>query len=581
MEKKLAGELSTEQQAGSADARLPPSQPDFERRVKEVIQAMDTGRDHQYESGKELDGVMTAFESITALYPDGILPHESITSQTSVNTDESFAIPSTPSIFGRLFSTQQSQFYAPRQVDRDFQPVIDEALIMTQMMLQQDDIVEASSESDSDGIDDDEEMVDILEHMAQVHEEDELDDLPIRQIPQLDGEGDNLSQPPKNKTLELLRRRLAKSSKTSRHSPRQQHQLEFSNRTPGLPSSNSQPNDALPEIYRMWSPIKANSRALFASPPVPLSPSAAKRAETSVSPLSHEKIEDLDVMIIDSSQVAEVKPTVILESMAPSRSDILKFLKDSTNVYYRDPYYGNEEDIPKKPKIFAGREIVVRGNRKEDFQFGASENVHISQEDAFMFSQASGIILDPRSTHSLRQDVDYWFPADLPPTRNQILHNLKTAPLASTTETVEKVTDLSQIDGPTLKDGNDFKFSAGTPESTSEAENERLTLFVMELHSNTPNEKLPDPAKCPIEAIFYSIYEQEAVMSLSRSITRPGCTTGVMMVGDKDHARKFGLRHLTIEYYCDEKQLLWAFLRKVNDYDPDFLLGYEIHFNSW
>ena len=143
------------------------------------------------------------------------------------------------------------------------------------------------------------------------------------------------------------------------------------------------------------------------------------------------------------------------------------------------------------------------------------------------------------------------------------------------------MTDLSQIDGPTLKDGNDFKFSAGTPESTSEAENERLTLFVMELHSNTPNEKLPDPAKCPIEAIFYSIYEQEAVMSLSRSITRPGCTTGVMMVGDKDHARKFGLRHLTIEYYCDEKQLLWAFLRKVNDYDPDFLLGYEIHFNSW
>jgi DNA polymerase zeta len=143
-------------------------------------------------------------------------------------------------------------------------------------------------------------------------------------------------------------------------------------------------------------------------------------------------------------------------------------------------------------------------------------------------------------------------------------------------ETKRSRARLSQIEGPTQKQG------AGS-NTTDQAVNHRhetqyMSVMSLEVHVNTTGDLAPDPVKDEVACVFWGIDLNSHDVGSS-----PTRTIGILVLGEPVDSRfcSVGGVQIDVEYEKDELDLLNRMVDIVREFDPDILVGYEVHNGSW
>ncbi|KAI8832558.1 hypothetical protein BJ741DRAFT_536049 [Chytriomyces cf. hyalinus JEL632] len=161
-----------------------------------------------------------------------------------------------------------------------------------------------------------------------------------------------------------------------------------------------------------------------------------------------------------------------------------------------------------------------------------------------------------------------------------------------------KARKSSQIEGPTQKNKFGYKYSQIQTE-VLDHELQHLVVMSVEIltHAMTESErllhglpklKLPDPKVNGILACFYCFQGQDERIGRANG-HRAGYHVGAILVEDEENppdSRRFpykfnGISGYAVQVVLNELELLQALVQKVREFDPDILLGYEVHKSSW
>ncbi|KAJ3232140.1 DNA polymerase zeta [Chytriomyces hyalinus] len=161
-----------------------------------------------------------------------------------------------------------------------------------------------------------------------------------------------------------------------------------------------------------------------------------------------------------------------------------------------------------------------------------------------------------------------------------------------------KARKSSQIEGPSQKNKFGYKYSQIQTE-VLDHELQHLVVMSVEIltHAMTESErllqglpklKLPDPKLNGILACFYCFQGHDERIGRANG-HRAGYHVGAILVEDEENppdSRRFpykfnGISGYAIQVASNELELLQALVQKVREFDPDILLGYEVHKSSW
>ncbi|KAL8283649.1 hypothetical protein RQP46_005444 [Phenoliferia psychrophenolica] len=233
-------------------------------------------------------------------------------------------------------------------------------------------------------------------------------------------------------------------------------------------------------------------------------------------------------------------------------------------VVYQQAYYSNPKDVPKHAKEYAGRSFKPPGDKIKD----APEFRHHGKPDVVVTAEpVSG---DQRRTNRK------WEWAAVPPTWKDTQSWLA----AENSSRKVYAAAAPQIEGPTQAP----KFIP-VKGAQSHHEKQHMSLLTMELQVNTRKSKegvnlRPDPNHDAIVAIFYCYQsENDDLEPNGRGDDR---VVGVIAVGDDSFKRRLGPTPYHVEVVADESELFLTFIAKVqNEWDPEIVAGYEVHYASW
>lgn len=580
---------------------------------------------------------MTLFQSVTALYPHDVLIDnsqghvntlqlESLSSDIGTPVSESIlaelskrdkyfeSISSIPDDDPQNLAAHQSFHDMSSQLARSshdhFQNLadseiynnidIDENIVRTQRIKfddahkearrigsQPEDILlsesgdEEHSEEEDEGNDD--EFVDILRMMAEkpLNSENlmDIDEDSIKSSPNVAFE--NSSPIPSQEMVEI-------SSELSMYTSKAAARVQSIIKQPDK-------DDLFPSICRMWSPTDI-SRELerpmfFYSPPRPTSPEDDPEAYSPLEPnyYSHDlSFEELSqkyksseaVKILKAKMWRRISGSSWLTPMllTPTKIWVEENSEKIICLQYRDPYFKDLKDLPERDTNFMGR--GTSKIRTGVLKFPSLEDLFsTSSKVSNQASQSCGVLITPEK-HLKNEEKGYFFsPTVCAPTRNQIIdfYSRKTKKVGTNIAKVRK--NVSQIDGPSLKDENDFKFSIDSSNNDQRAQCEYITLMTSEVHANGKGEKLADPMKDSVNLIVFSVYEDNDIFDDAGS---KKYHTGVIITKDENsNFPKLGVENCEIDEVEDEFNLFLLLIDRVTEFDPDILLGYEIQNHSW
>ncbi|KAI8148312.1 hypothetical protein BJV82DRAFT_591635 [Fennellomyces sp. T-0311] len=228
---------------------------------------------------------------------------------------------------------------------------------------------------------------------------------------------------------------------------------------------------------------------------------------------------------------------------------------------YQEPYYSNPSDVPSKPKVFSGKEFRLTSKSVRFLK--PVESTYFHKPDEW-----------EKST------MTEWEFASRPPSPAQIrqwLLDQKQKPTGD--EDVPMEVDqatVSQLDGPSTLD---FQYSLSKPKSKVTHVRDYLDTLSVEIHVNTRDDMLPDPAHDAVQIIFCCLKTEDA--NIVSNGFQDGYHVEIIAVGTDIDTQKIGLPGIETTYVDDEEGLFKAFIEIIRLYDPDLLVGYELHNASW
>lgn len=256
------------------------------------------------------------------------------------------------------------------------------------------------------------------------------------------------------------------------------------------------------------------------------------------------------------------------ESRAPMRAEVT----DSFTFFglpiveHRDPYFSNPADVP-RAREYAGRM----------FAFTSVTLPHLPA-----FEEGSG-----REEVSGRH-VRKWEYGRLPPARAEVQDWIRVDMARSSQEARQRRNRfLSQRPAVTQAPSYGFKLSQRDQTSLVQRGKQHMTIFALEILTCTRGALHPDPAKDAVQAITYSFQHEDETLDDTGS--RPGLRTGLIVARDidtEDPAHRFdpgrlGIAHLAVEVVESELDMFNALIDLVRLFDPEIIVGYEIHSSSW
>ncbi|EPQ27522.1 uncharacterized protein PFL1_05060 [Pseudozyma flocculosa PF-1] len=240
---------------------------------------------------------------------------------------------------------------------------------------------------------------------------------------------------------------------------------------------------------------------------------------------------------------------------------------DMVRELHQDPFFSRPEDVPEHAREYAGRLFRFQSNTLSFLR-------HFQHWDSESPGEATG------PTPNRRR----WQFGPPPPTRLEVdawRYNEALAVREKSRRRRRRL--LSQIEGTTQPNEFGFKVSQHAPTSLVARDKQHMTILAVEVHCCTRGGLFPDPAQDAVEAIAYSFQNEDEELqdTGSRSDLRTGLLINVEGGSGLIHVERLGLSNLAIETVDSELDLFNALVDLVRAFDPEILVGWEIHSASW
>ncbi|KAJ3381618.1 DNA polymerase zeta, partial [Entophlyctis sp. JEL0112] len=385
------------------------------------------------------------------------------------------------------------------------------------------------------------------------------------------------------------------------------------------------------KIDQMWSPgqKQVSDWSFFHGPPLAISPS-----NTPSSKLANIEIPDTNMGLAGLSyqplnqNSSSLRPAAVQKDpfalspvtarminvfrwdrQPPSLSELQANWHGEPEREYRDPYFSNPSDATGSTKVF--------GNKR--FKVGAEND--LSSLDEFSkicrytgIFPSSGIlkmhelklkfgVTEPTKPFSANVGSNLptgWTLARGPPSKIAVKKWLALHPEDQSGSQPKKLKaqKASQLEGPTPKNKFGYKYSQIKTEALNHEMQHLVSMSVEVLTTsmtesdrvlaNLPKMKLPDPAVNSILAVFYCFHGFLEVNHRSNG-HRDGYHVGMIIVEDQmdDEIsdpmpyRLNGISGYPVKIVSSEMELFTELVSKIREFDPDILLGYEVHLSSW
>lgn len=266
---------------------------------------------------------------------------------------------------------------------------------------------------------------------------------------------------------------------------------------------------------------------------------------------------------------------------APTKLEVTASMKlfGVAPVEYQDPYYSNAADVPPYAREYAGR----------SWRF-ASKTIKYLAGFPGSFDPKLGrhrAVTEP--AHIVRRGATSWQYGPPPPVRvvvqdwatSQRRRRKKIAKIRKQRAAGQMLPTPSNRSG-TQRASFGFKLSQRKPAQVVVREKQHMTVFAIEVHVNTRGEFLPDPKKDAVQAIVYSFQNEDEFLEDTGS--RPGVHTGLILLQNDKYplyTDRLGLAHYPVQIVDTELELFNCLIDVVRGFDPEILVGFEIHQASW
>ncbi|WEW57498.1 DNA polymerase zeta [Emydomyces testavorans] len=278
-----------------------------------------------------------------------------------------------------------------------------------------------------------------------------------------------------------------------------------------------------------------------------------------------------------------------LSSPCPSSSNVRMTIGDDSrpSVVYEDAFYSNEDDVPDRPREYAGREFTLESNTVPYLPA-----FDPSGKSAALAGEKPPVVVDQRvfdrDNDRLRKScfIRCWEFAPMPPSRSEVIEwcntqdskELQARPVVAKRR---KALGISQVDAATQKDLHGFKYSQKRPSRNIQRESNYMNVMSLELHVNTRGTLAPNPEEDEITCVFWCI--QSGDHSLGINEANDNVRTGVLALAETESiaARIWRDANAEVEEEPSELDILTKLVDIVHYHDPDILTGYEVHNSSW
>ncbi|KAJ3294860.1 DNA polymerase zeta [Borealophlyctis nickersoniae] len=256
-------------------------------------------------------------------------------------------------------------------------------------------------------------------------------------------------------------------------------------------------------------------------------------------------------------------------------------------VIYQDPFFSNPRDVPARTKEFAGREFKFVTTDVENLKEFDTTQCVAGMAGAtpaasggkwvkgIEYWKRVGRLNGPKIPDSVR----LWSLANAPPSRKATERWLAENRRTGSIKLARQAADVSQIEAPTPKNPHGFKLTQVQTDAVAHVQ-DYMTMLSIEMHARSRGTLLPDPNKDPVCAVVYCLLTVEDERYRSNG-HRQGYRVGVIIVEDGAGLHKTGICGYIVDTVPNERVLFETLIEKVRHFDPDVLLGYEIHSASW
>ncbi|THV49520.1 hypothetical protein BGAL_0191g00170 [Botrytis galanthina] len=262
-------------------------------------------------------------------------------------------------------------------------------------------------------------------------------------------------------------------------------------------------------------------------------------------------------------------------------------------ILHQDAFYSREEDVPERPREWAGREFKLGSTSVPflpDFDPSATSDATFGLGPVVLPDR----IKDEEVYHHRRRECSLraWTFTETPPSytkvhtwaRNQEPNfngksekPKRSAPSKSVSKH-RREAKLSQIDGPTQKNPHGFKYTQNGKTIKIQREAQYMSVMSLEVHVNTRGAFVPNPEEDEIQCIFFCFQADDNGIEGSPS------KSGIAVLSvDEDNIAERISNQVPFEVHVEtsELDLLVRMVEIVREYDPDILTGFEVHGGSW
>lgn len=283
--------------------------------------------------------------------------------------------------------------------------------------------------------------------------------------------------------------------------------------------------------------------------------------------------------------------TLIFQAMPPSVEEVVDTI--SPSVMYQDAYYSNEQDVPERPREYAGQEFKLESDTLPylpEFDKIGSDIINKSGNEQRM------TLLDDRRRRQC--SLKSWEILQPPPTFDEVQHWVDTEEVVEPDDLDQLEVDgppvnrnlardtwakpaalplISQIDGPTQKSKHGFKFTQHKKSTSVQHETGYMSTMSLEIHVNSRGDLAPDPERDEVNMVVWCLASEDMAEDLKM---------GIVLLKKDDEVLANRVRRIVgndtqLNTEDCELDIINTLVDIVRMHDPDILTGYEVHDSSW
>ena len=282
-----------------------------------------------------------------------------------------------------------------------------------------------------------------------------------------------------------------------------------------------------------------------------------------------------------------------LRYSSPTASEVSATMGDYGHpaVIYQNAFYSSENDVPERPRTYAGREFRLESNSihyLSDFDPSGRSPAMAGEKPPMLKDRDRQESTDQHLRQASTCRV--WEFAPVPPTRSEVVRWFEGTESEAQIELPKprlqpepkaKPNVLSQIEGPTQKNDHGFKYSQKGKSTSVEHHTQYMSTMSLEVHVNTRGVLSPNPEEDEVSCFFWCIQSEDEDLDVNSHL--PNVHVGMVFQGDGNRPEAKIAKAVTVDFEQEptELDMITRLVDIVRYYDPDIITGYEVHNSSW